>query len=284
MWLGRGSSGFRQPFRRGKKARWLNSFLQQLPNVAAPALATFPPVGIPVRAVRTRGTSRLPALDPLAAKTHFRFRSRAQSTRSFEPGSCQNKEAPKLVLVEFFDRLDEIPVKRHRLLRYLEGCEQAGGGAVIGERPSQRRCHPVGMKGAQWVTLTGTERSNKIVEPHGPVVVVEGKNGGTGSATANARLDHGLNLERETEQNKDLIRLSDPGVAQSPPHPARLDVSFEHGDGIPVPIDDHHRWDFADTGRSKQIGIPLIWNLPDDLIGGMGNDRIPSRNASVAVG
>jgi hypothetical protein len=188
-----------------------------------------------------------------------------------------------LVLIKFFDCLDEIPVERHGLLRYLEGCEQAGGGAVIGERPSQRRRHPVGMEGAHRVTLTGTEGGHEIIEPHGPVVVIEGQNGSTGSATANARLDHGLNLERETNQNKDLTRLSHPGPPQRLPDLVSPDVPFKHGDGFAPPIDKDHRRDFADTGRSKQIGIPLIRDFPDDLVRGMSHDRDPDRCASVAV-
>ena len=77
------------------------------------------------------------------------------------------------MFVEFFDGLDEIPVERHSLLRNLEGCEQASGGAVIGQSPAKRRRHPVGMKGTKRVTFTGTERGYEIVEPHGPIVVIE---------------------------------------------------------------------------------------------------------------
>jgi hypothetical protein len=92
------------------------------------------------------------------------------------------------------------------------------------------------------------------------------------------------NLERDWNQNKDLTRLSDPGPAQRPPHLVSPDVPFEHGDGSAPPVDEDHRRDFADAGRSKQLGIPLIRNFPDDLVRCMCHDRNPGRCASVAVG
>ena len=77
------------------------------------------------------------------------------------------------MFIKFFYGLDEIPVERHSLLRNLEGCEQAGGGAVIGQSPAKRWRHPVGVKRAKRMTFTGTERGYKIVKPNGPVVVIE---------------------------------------------------------------------------------------------------------------
>ena len=77
------------------------------------------------------------------------------------------------MLIEFSYRFDEIPVERHGRLRNLEGSEQPGGGAVIRQSPPQWWCHPVGMKGAHRVTFTGPQRDNEIVQPHGPVVVIE---------------------------------------------------------------------------------------------------------------
>jgi hypothetical protein len=77
------------------------------------------------------------------------------------------------MLIEFAYRFNEIPVKRHGRLRNLEGSEQPGGVAVIRQSPPQGRSHPVGMKGAHRVTFTGTQRDHEIVQPHGPVVVIE---------------------------------------------------------------------------------------------------------------
>lgn len=77
------------------------------------------------------------------------------------------------MLIEFAYRFNEIPVERHGRLRNLEGSEQPGGGAVIRQSPTQRWCHPIGMNGAHRVTFTGTQRDDEIVQPHGPVVVIE---------------------------------------------------------------------------------------------------------------
>lgn len=77
------------------------------------------------------------------------------------------------MVIEFFDGLDQIAVERHNVLRNLERCEQSGSGAVVGQGPPERWCHPVGMKGAKRVTLTRTERCDEIVQPHSPVVVIE---------------------------------------------------------------------------------------------------------------
>jgi hypothetical protein len=40
------------------------------------------------------------------------------------------------MLIEFFNRIDEIPVERHDALRDLEWCEQPDGSAVVGEGPT----------------------------------------------------------------------------------------------------------------------------------------------------
>lgn len=107
------------------------------------------------------------------------------------------------MFIEFPNRLDEIPIKRHSRLCNLERGKQAGSGAVIRQGPPQRGRHPVGMKGAQRVTFTGTDGGHEIVEPYGPVVVGKGQDGSTGTATTDASLDHGMNLEGAAEQYKD---------------------------------------------------------------------------------
>lgn len=66
---------------------------------------------------------------------------------------------------------------------------------MIRQGPPQRRRHPVGVKGTKRVAFARTDGGHEIVEPHRPVVVVEGQNGSTGAATANAGLNHVLNLE-----------------------------------------------------------------------------------------
>ena len=73
------------------------------------------------------------------------------------------------------------------------------------------------MKGAQRVAFTRTERGDEIVQPHGPVVVIEGQNGGTGTATADAGLNHGLNLEGAADQNKDLRYYRTPALRSARP-------------------------------------------------------------------
>jgi hypothetical protein len=84
------------------------------------------------------------------------------------------------MLIEFLDGFDEITIERQgvllgarRPLGHLERSEQPGDVTVVGQCPPQRWCHPVGMIGAKWVSLTGADGSHKIVQPDGSVVVVE---------------------------------------------------------------------------------------------------------------
>jgi len=88
---------------------------------------------------------------------------------------------------------------------------------VVGEGPTQRRRHPVGMIGAERVTFTRTDRGYEIVQPHGPVVVTEGHDGGAGTAAASAGLNHGLNLDAEASQNKDLPHHPSPALLKVDP-------------------------------------------------------------------
>lgn len=111
------------------------------------------------------------------------------------------------MLVEFPNSLDEIPIERHGRLGDLEWGKQANGCTVIRQSPPQWGRHPVGMDRAQRVAFAWTDGSREIVKPHGPVVVREGQYGSTGTATTDADLNHGMNLDGATDENKDLPRL-----------------------------------------------------------------------------
>lgn len=124
------------------------------------------------------------------------------------------------MLIEFFDCFDEVPIQRHgvvlgvrRLLSHLERREQPGGVAVVGQRPSQRRGHPVGMIGTERVSLTRADGRDQIVQPDGTVVVAERHDSGAGATATSTGLNHVLNLEGAEGQTKDLrpIRLRPDG-------------------------------------------------------------------------
>ena len=103
-----------------------NSFLEQFAYVSASAFAIFSPVGIPVRAVRAGITSGLATFDPLATEADLRFGAGAECPRTFQASSCQDQEAAQLMLIEFLDRFDEIPVERHAALRQPRAVRTAG--------------------------------------------------------------------------------------------------------------------------------------------------------------
>lgn len=90
---------------------------------------------------------------------------------------------------------------------------------MIGERPPQGWCHPVGVLGAERIALTGIDSSHEVGQPHRPVAVTEGHERSAGAAASNAGFNHALNLDGPAVENKDL-RLkgywSSDGQHQSP--------------------------------------------------------------------
>jgi hypothetical protein len=55
----------------------------------------------------------------------------------------KDQKAAKLMLVEFPNRVDEIPVERHDVSGNLERCKQASSSPTIGERPAKWWRHPI---------------------------------------------------------------------------------------------------------------------------------------------
>jgi len=80
------------------------------------------------------------------------------------------------------------------------------------------------MKGTKWMAFARADRGHEIVKPYCPVVVIEGQDGSTGTATANASLNHGLNLDGVEGQNKDLTHPWTPAPRSA--HPIRCTVMW----------------------------------------------------------
>lgn len=121
---------------------------------------------------------------------------------------------------------------------------------MVGQRPPQRRGHPVGMIGTKRVSLTRADGGYEIVQPYGSVVVAEGHNGGTGAAATCTVLNHGLNLERVEGQTKDLWPRMSPArpkalrIRRKPTAPSRTATTAP-------------RWSMATTDGTRSM--PADW-------------------------
>jgi hypothetical protein len=89
------------------------------------------------------------------------------------------------------------------------------------------------------MALTGTDGGHQIVEPYGPVVVSEGQDGSTGTATTDASLNHGMNLDGAAGQNKDLTQLSKAGSSERLLYLTRTHLPFVYSDRTPLSVDHH---------------------------------------------
>jgi hypothetical protein len=113
------------------------------------------------------------------------------------------------MLVEILDGIDEISIERHAPdLCDLERREQPGGAPVVGECPSQRWCHPVGVKGTQRIPFAGADGCHQIRQPHRSVPIVERHDRRAGATATNAGFNHVQNLDGEPGENKDLAASS----------------------------------------------------------------------------
>ena len=62
----------------------------------------------------TPGATRLPASHRLLPEMHFGVVVRAEGTRALKLGAGQDQQTTKIVLVEIFDRIEEIAVEGHQ--------------------------------------------------------------------------------------------------------------------------------------------------------------------------
>lgn len=97
-----------------------------------------------------------------------------QCTAAFEVSRGQNQKTPEFVLVEFPDSVEEIPVESHDRSGDLERSKQPGGSPAVGQRPPERRSHPIGMLSTHQVAGTGGDSLANVIEPNGSFAVVVG--------------------------------------------------------------------------------------------------------------
>jgi hypothetical protein len=134
------------------------------------------------------------------------------------------------------------------------------------------------------MAFTRTDRGDEIIQPYGPVVVIEGQNGGTRTATASARLNHEWNLEGAARQNKDLTGLPDSCPSHRSPNLPPGDLPLEETDGSTPSVQHHHRRHFFDTGRPELVSTSLVDDLSNHVSPGTTEQDGPDRVAGVTIG
>ena len=92
-----------------------------------------------------------------------------------------------------------------------------------------------------------------------------------------------MNIERLPQENKDLVRLLDPGSSNRRPDNALRYLPFVYADWIPLPVDDHNGRHVPYAGRPEQVGVPLVYHFPYRLVRARSKDSVAYRFARVAV-
>lgn len=82
--------------------------------IPAATPATFCPVCVPIGTVRTSRAALLAAPHRLLAQVNLGMVVRAQCTGGLKLCPGENQQAPEVVLVEFFDRVEQIAIERHQ--------------------------------------------------------------------------------------------------------------------------------------------------------------------------
>ena len=88
--------------------------IEETPYVAAAPSARFGPIGVPIGPVRTAVAAALPASDHLLSHPDLRLVSVLNGSGTLELSPCQDLKAPQVVLIEVFDRVEQIAVERHQ--------------------------------------------------------------------------------------------------------------------------------------------------------------------------
>lgn len=89
-------------------------FLVEEPaHIATPPFSILGPVGVPVRPMRALRAAPLPASNTLLTKMDGGLGLDRETAATLQLGPGQNHESSQLVVVEVFDRVEQIAVERH---------------------------------------------------------------------------------------------------------------------------------------------------------------------------
>src|SRR3990170_8733988 len=89
------------------------ALLQQTPDITATPSPLLGPIGVPVRAMGTSGATGLPTSDSLLAEAHLGMIVGDECAGPLQLGPGKDQEASQIMLIEVFDRVEQIAVKCH---------------------------------------------------------------------------------------------------------------------------------------------------------------------------
>lgn len=152
--------------------------------------------------MRAAGAVRLATADLLLPKFDVSLCPGRQHPGPFEVSGRKDQKAPKLMLVELPNRVDEIPIERHDASGNLERGKQPGSSPTIGKRPAKWRRHPIRMLAAHQVSGTGLKTFADVVQPDGPLPIVVGHYRRCRRSTSCTRSNHAGQPRRSTAHHQ----------------------------------------------------------------------------------
>lgn len=92
----------------------LGLIVEKTAHIPAPTLARLCPIGVPIGTVWAFGASLLSAPDHLLSHVHLWLAPPADRSRTLELSSREDLKTTQIVLVQFFDRIEQIAVEGHQ--------------------------------------------------------------------------------------------------------------------------------------------------------------------------